>query len=292
MYRLSIALVTLVLFCAASALAEQSPRKLPAITVLSIIPAQAEPGMTVTMSGNGFTDRTVAYLGSTQVPTKVVGPKVIAVDIPDLAPGLYALYLRRGEDGATSKPYNFMLQPQKPVVTGLSPETVYHCARGREREVVVLGQNFLPGSQVVFDGGAIATRFISSDQVAFAAPGVAGGLHQVQVKNPSDALSGAAGLYIDSRPEIFNVTIGNDYVNYYELVVTGRNFSTDTILVVDGNRVGTGRPAVGDRDRAVYMGCEQLVYQRYPYDPTPKDIRLQVQNPGGETSSIVSVNAP
>lgn len=295
MYRLTSPLAILILFLSFSAATAQTARsaaeKLPPIAVLSIIPAQAEPGMTVTMSGSGFTGKTVAFLGSSQLPTKVVSAKILSVDIPDLAPGLYALYLRR-EDGSTSKPYNFLLQPQKPIVAGLTPETVYQCARGREREVVVLGKNFLPGSQVIFDGGAIGTRFIGSDQLAFTAPGVVGGLHQVQVKNPSDALSGTVALYIESKPEIFSVTIGGDFVSYYELLVAGRNFTNDSMLVVNGDRVGTGRPAVGDRDRVVYMGCEQLVYQRHPYDPTPKDIRLQVQNPGGEASSIVSVNAP
>ncbi|UFS72735.1 IPT/TIG domain-containing protein [Geomonas sp. RF6] len=296
MHRLSAVLVTLFLSLTIPAAHAQTAKKggaekLPAIAVLSIIPAQAEPGMTVTMSGTGFTDRTVAFLGSSQLPTRVINPKLLSVDIPDLAPGLYALFLKR-EDGSTSKPYNFLIQPLKPVVAGLTPETVYQCARGREREVTVLGKNFLPGSQVIFDGGAIGTRFISSDSISFTAPGVAGGLHQVQVKNPSEAVSGSAALYIEGKPEIFNITVGNDFVNFYELIISGRNFTSDSVLVVDGDKVGSGRPAVGDRDRVIYIGCEQLIYQRYPYDPTAKEHRLQVQNPGGEGSSVISLSAP
>lgn len=291
MHRLTAILLLLALLGAAPLSFAQTSRKAPGISVLSIIPSQGEPGMTVTLNGSGFTDRTAAFLGATQLPVRVVSDRILSIDIPDLSPGLYALYLKR-EDGSTSKPYNFLVQPQKPIVSSISPETVNICASGREREVVVAGRAFLPGSKVVFDGAAIGTRFISNEQLSFITPQLPGGLHQVQVKNPSDALSGTTALFIETKPEISNVVVGNDYVSAYELIVNGRNFTNDTILIVDGDRVGTGRPAVADRDRLIYISCTQLIYQRHPYDPTPKDIRLQVQNPSGEASSVMVISAP
>jgi hypothetical protein len=81
-------------------------------------------------------------------------------------------------------------------------------------------------------------------------------------------------------------------VSYYELIITGKNFQQSSALVADGNRIGTGKPAVGERDQIVYLGCSQIVYQRHPYDPTPKDIRLQVVNQNGEESNIFSMSAP
>lgn len=265
--------------------------RLPALSVLSIIPAQGEPGMTVTMNGTGFTSATRAFLGNRELPTTVVGPRILTMELPDLAPGVYALYLRR-EDGSVSKAYNFMLQPQKPIASALSPDTVSTCAAGREREVVLSGANFQEGARILFDGAAIATNFISSSALSFLAPQLPSGLHQVQVKNPSEAVSGTLALFLDSKPEILNVAIGNEYVSQYELIVTGRNFQQSSMLVADGVRVGTEPRVAGEREQLIFLGCNQLIYVRHPYDPTLKDIRLQVVNHNGEESSVFSISAP
>lgn len=277
---------------AAPGAAPRAASKASPVTILSIIPAQGEPGVMVTVSGTGFTDRTAAFLGTNQVATAVdPSGRILSFELPDLAPGAYAFYLKR-EDGTTSRAFNFTLQPQKPVAAALSPDTIATCASGREREVVLTGSKFLPASRVLFDGAAIGTRFISPSALSFLVPQLPGGLHQVQVKNPSDAVSGTLALFIDSKPEIVNVSIGSENVNHYDLVITGRNFLQTSVLVADGNRIGTARPAVGDRDQLIFLGCNQLIYQRYPYDPTPKEIRLQVVNPGGEESGLFSISAP
>jgi hypothetical protein len=261
------------------------------LSVLSIIPAQGEPGMAVTLNGTGFTPGTVALLGSNELPTSVVGGRLLTVVLPDLQPGVYALYLRR-EDGAISRAYNFMLQPVKPLASSLTPDTVSSCAAGRDREVVLSGANFHNGTKILLDGAAIGTRFISASALSFIAPQLAPGLHQVQVLSPPEALSGTLALFLDSRPEILGVVVGNEYVSYYELIINGRNFQQTSTLVADGVRVGTRSPAVGDRDQLVYLGCNQILYQRHPYDPTPKNMKLQVVNQNGEESNLFSISAP
>ena len=268
-----------------------SEAKLPALTVLSIIPAQGEPGMTVTLNGTGFSATTQALLGTHELPTTVVGAKILTIALPDLPSGVYALYLRR-EDGATSRAYNFMLQPQKPVASSLAPDTVTSCAAGKDREVVLSGANFLSATRVLLDGAAISTRVISGSALSFSAPQLPSGLHQVQVLNPPEALSGTLALFLDSRPEILGVAVGNEYVSYYELVLTGRNFQQTSTLVADGARINSASPAVGNRDQLVYQGCNQILYQRHPYDPTLKEIKLQVVNQNGEESNLFSINAP
>ena len=50
----------------------EKPTPAPAPNILSIIPAQGEPNITVTLSGTGFTAKTAAFLGTIEVPTTVV----------------------------------------------------------------------------------------------------------------------------------------------------------------------------------------------------------------------------
>lgn len=277
------------------------------ITILSIIPAQGEPTTSVTLAGSGFTDKTTAFLGNTEVPTVVLGPRQISFTIPNLPPGLYALYLRRG-DGTTSRAYNFTLLPTKPDIYALAPDTMYACSTGRDREVVITGRNFQEKSLVLFDGAAVRGSFLSTETFSFTVPRVAAGLHQIQIKNLEGAISGSQGLFIDSRPEIDSVIPGEEYVNYYDLVIGGRNFTQDSTVIIteerdlnqtgiqlpifDVKRLRSGTASATEQERAIFVNCEKLIYQRYPYSTTPKNFKVQVINPSGEESSVIEVSAP
>ncbi|HET6420904.1 MAG TPA: IPT/TIG domain-containing protein [Geobacteraceae bacterium] len=263
----------------------------PPINILSIIPAQGEPGISVTLYGSGFSEGITAFLGNTQIPAQVYGQKQLSFEIPSLDPGLYALYLKR-KDGSASKIYNFTILPLKPVVMSLLPDKISSCDYGGAREVQVNGKNFQPGSMIMFDGAAIGSRFISPEAISFTAPGVQAGLHQVQVKNPGDALSTVMALFIDAKPEILGISQGSESVNSYNLVINGRNFLPNSSLIVDGTRLSGLSSTPAGREKMIYVDCNQIIYERYPYDTTPKNIRLQVLNPGGEASSVVQITAP
>ncbi|GFE59350.1 IPT/TIG domain-containing protein [Geobacter sp. AOG1] len=263
----------------------------PAISILSIVPTQGEPGNNVTLSGAGFSDKTTVFLGSNEIQPRVTGAKQLNFDIPKLAPGLYAIYLHR-EDGTTSKTYSFTVAPLKPVALSLSPDTVQSCATGRERDVTLTGRNFQEGSQVLFDGAVIASRFGSEESLSFTAPSVVGGLHQIQVKNPEETTTVPLALMINSRPEVTSVSQGEDFVSYYELVIEGRNFQQSSMVTIDGKRLGSGEGPAGERERLIFYNCNRLVYERHPYDSTSKGFRLQVVNQNGEESAVVQVTAP
>lgn len=301
-YRLLVALIIVAFLAAAPAFAAPvrlvqargvpaSAEQPPPITILSIIPAQGEPGSTVSLAGAGFTEKTTAFLGSQEVPTRLTGPKQLSFDIPKLPAGLYAMFLKR-EDGTVSRSYNFTLLPAKPVALSLSPDRIYACASGREREVTVTGRNFQPGSQLLFDGAAIRSVFSSPENLSFSVPPVAGGLHQVQIINPEETASTVLALFLETKPEIESISQGNDYVTYYELIVNGRNFQQGAALLVDGQRLMVGTVNSLERDQVLYLDCTRIIYQRHPYDFTAKNFRVQVVNPGSEASNAVQVTAP
>ena len=268
------------------------PAKFTPPAILSIVPAQAEPGAKVTIFGSGFGDSARVFLGSVEIPAKSSDGKQIEFSVPaQLQPGLYALYLKRADDAA-SRPYNFAVLALRPLVSGLSPDQISGCAQGREREVTVIGQNFNEKSMLLFDGAGLKSRFISSEAIVFSVPEVAG-LHQVMVSNSPGNASLPMALTIETNPEISQVTMGNEHVNYYELIVDGRNFRQNSSLYVDGQRIGgRGGQEVSEREKLIYQSCTRLIYQRYPYSPVNKDFRIQVLNPGGEASQVVNVTAP
>ena len=301
-------LITITLFCAGrvGVIAAERPQRVKnptapvsvtpasaAPAILSIIPAQAEPGGKVMMFGSGFGTQASAYLGSIEIPTLIVDGRQVEFYIPQqLDPGLYALYLKRS-DGAVSRPYNFSVLPLRPVLNGLSPDVISSCAQGTDREVTARGQNFLETSQLVFDGAVLKSRFLSSDALTFNVPSVPGGLHQVVVRNSPENVTVAHGLMVQTKPEIVQVMIGSRYVNYYELVIVGRNFQQNSSIYVDGQKIGGyGGEDIGNRENLIYVDCNRMVYERHPYSQVEKDFRIMVMNPGGEASQTINVTAP
>jgi hypothetical protein len=298
LYRFIAIAITLLMAAPSAALAQKATKQKqapqdarPVISILSIVPTQGEPGSSITLSGSGFSDQTTVFLGNTEIPARVTSSRQLSFEIPKLAPGLYAIYLRR-DDGTTSKTYNFTVAPLKPVALSLTPDTVQTCASGREREVTITGRNFQEGSQLLFDGAVIASRFGSTENIAFIVPQLAGGLHQVQVKNPEETMTVPLALMINSRPEVTSVSQGEDFVNYYQLIIDGRNFQQSSLLTIDGKRLGSGEGPAGERERLIYFNCNRIVYERHPYDSTVKNFRLQVVNQNGEESAVVQVTAP
>ena len=261
--------------------------------ILSIIPAQGEPGSKVMMFGSGFGAQASAYLGSVEIPARITEGKQLEFVIPQqLEPGLYALYLKRA-DGVISRPYNFTVLPLRPVLMGLSPDVISSCVQGGGREVTARGHNFLESSQLVFDGAVLKSRYISDEALSFSVPQIFGGLHQVVVRNAPDNSTVALGLMIETKPEIDQVMIGSQYVNYYELIIMGKNFQQNSSVYVDGQKIGgQGGQDLAEREKLIYVDCTKLIYQRHPYSPVDKDFHILVMNPGGEASPIVNVTAP
>jgi hypothetical protein len=284
---LSIALI--LLLSPLPALADDAPATAP--TVLSIIPGQGAPGTIVTVAGAGFSEQTSLFLGTEEVTVRIVDDRHISFEIPPLAPGNYALYLQQ-EGVSVARAYAFNVVPLKPQLTSLSRENISFCAAGQERLVTVSGKNFSDGAQILFDGAMIRGNRLSANEMSFAVPNVPGGLHQVHVRNPEETVSGALGLLVVTRPEIQGVVQGEDYVNYYNLLIEGTNFQHGSTLVIDGKRLLSGQSLPGERDKLIYVSCNRMIYQRAPYDPSVKSFSLLVVNPSGEESSPFTVSAP
>lgn len=260
--------------------------------VLSVIPSQGEPGSKVTVFGSGFGEQAVVFLGTVEIPAKVTDGKQLEFIIPKLDPGLYALYVKRA-DGIAGRVYNFTVQAVRPVLTSLTPNSVSACAQDASREVTVGGKNFIETSSLLFDGAVIMSRFVSPELMLFTVPQVSGGLHQITVKNDPENGTMPLAITIETKPEITQVSIGNEYVNYYELNIFGKNFQQNSAIYVDGQRIGgKGGLEMGERDKLIFDDCTRLIYQRHPYSSAKKDFRIQVVNQGGEGSQVVNVNAP
>jgi hypothetical protein len=234
---------------------------------------------------------TRVFLGEREVATSVSGTKQLTFEIPELNPGTYALYLLR-EDGAVSRVYNFSVQPVTPIVEAMDPDHIDGCGADGGRDVVLRGSKFRENTQVLLDGAVIRSSFLSPESISVSVPRLPGGLHSLQVKNPGAPASSAIALFIDVKPEISGVSRGEEFVNYYLLIIEGRNFRGDSRVVVDGKSMTPSSVNTYEREKVRFVDCTRIVYERHPYDSTVKNISVQVINADGGESSVYRVSAP
>lgn len=288
MHSIALALM-MILIATSPVLAAEDPATAPVI--LSIIPGQTSPGNSVVISGSGFNSESSLFLGIEEIPLKSISTRQISFEMPQIPAGNYALYIRQ-KNGTSSKAYSFTVTSVTPSITAIYPDTVPLCTTTGNRQIIVKGRNFQEGARVLFGGAIIKGSRTSTEEMTFQVPQVPGGLHQVQVKNPEEGISPAIALIVASKPEIRNVSQGNDYVNYYELDIEGINFQNGSTLIVEGRKIQSSPPNPGDRDRLVFRSCTNLTYQRYPYDPAIKSFQMVIVNPSGEESAPFTVSAP
>lgn len=175
----------------------------------------------------------------------------------------------------------------------MQPARISFCGGGREREVIARGSNFGASTKLLFNGAVLASTLLSPEAISFTVPAVPGGLYHVLVKNAPENSSVPLALVVENSPEIVQVTVGNEHVNSYELIISGRNFNQNSSVFVDGVQLGgRGGQDMIEREKLIYIDCTKLIYQRYPYSPVNKDFRLQVVNPDGESSQLITVTAP
>jgi len=105
-------------------------------------------------------------------------------------------------------------------------------------------------------------------------------------------LSSSLALFIDSKPEITGIIQGENYVTYYNLIIEGRNLQSNSQVVVEGKSMTPASVNPSDREKVIYVGCNRIIYQRYPYDSAEKNFTVQILNANGESSSVVEVSAP
>ena len=262
-----------------------------ALEIASLSPGSAAPGEVVTLSGGPFPPGTEVLVGETALAPTVIENGQLTFIVPQFPEGEYRVAVQAG--GQTSPPgFVLRITPQRPWISALDPPLLDECGAETERQVVLEGGGFLPGVQILLDGAAIPHQVVAENRLAFLVPPLRGGIYEVQVVNPGDSPSVPQALIIDSLPEIFDVRRGADRVTTYELIIDGRNFLFDSILVVNGIPLPLGAAQVPGTESVEYIDCGQLVYHRMPVTTQERPLSLQVVNPGGRQSPVFQITAP
>lgn len=282
-----------------------------ALEITAVSPNRGAPASRVVLSGGPFSPQSRIYLGEQFVAATQVLPNQMVFTVPPLPPGSYSLTVQSDEDVAIQA-FTFEILAAQPQIVAVTPNNLDFCADEAERLVLVEGRGFLPGALILLNGNAVSGRIVDDGRLEFRLPELPAGVYGVEVRNPDGSSSIPHSLWINSVPEIASIERGDDFVNHYEIIVHGKNFFFNSILVVrepENTTVGknfrqltfhAGQGDPGGRrsiqaqpgEKLLYNDCRTLVYQRYPSTPQDKELTLQVINPDGKKTEPYTATLP
>jgi hypothetical protein len=273
----------------------QAPNPVPVITSLNPPNATAGAnGVTLTINGSGFVAASFVRLngnGETR-PTTLVNANQLTVQLTanDItsAGTLTLAVVNPAPGGGTSNSVTLNIINAVPVLTSLTPNVVAEDAMGVT--LAANGTGFIRGSQIVINGNARQTTYISATQlttVLTANDLTAVGTLQVQVSNPAPGggLSNALPLEVRKRsplPRIatLNPTSALAGGGGFTLIVTGTGFVPGSVVRWNGH------------DRPTDFGSETLLVAQIPATDIAAGGTAQVAvfnpAPGGGTSGSVA----
>lgn len=272
------------------------------IDIVSISPKVVFSGVPVTVIGGPFSADVVIDLGGRQLQPQSSGPRQLTFITPELPAGEYALFLLDG--GKASKTLSLMIEFPPPLISEISPVSLDVCSTPEERLVSLHGEHIQDGAQLLFDGAVVSMSRKDETFFSFTPPPLPAGNYELQLVNPDGKKSLPQLIWFSDQPEIEAVEEGDNFVNSYQILIRGKNFFHNSVLLVDeypgevkglrprqrqipaqGGAVFDGdNPRPGQTENVSYQDCRTLIYNRYPVSGQAIRMLLRVGNPdGGQT---------
>jgi hypothetical protein len=282
MHRMMSALILVISFLSVSSFSAE---------IVSLAPNAGEPGTTVTLRGGPFSLESRIEFGGEILSPRLLSENRLTFLVPKVPAGDYRIIVRDGGK-INESAFFFRVTTPAPRIQEVSPSDIDLCPLDGERRITIEGRNFHADAQVLLDDAAIQPQQITPEQIILKLPELEGGRHLLQVVNPDGSRTLPQALRVNSIPEIHSVTSGEDHVNSYQVILTGKNFQYDSHLRVNGKRVEKAAQQRPGADALEYVDCTTLIYTRYPVSRELRRISIQVVNPGGEQSPVFHATMP
>ena len=225
------------------------PNPVPTVTSLSPSSGSAGgPSFTLTVTGTQFISTSQVLWNSSQVPTTFVSSTSLSAQIPasdlSLAGTASVAVQNPPPGGGTSAAVSFTIANPPPTVSAISPSS--GTVGGTAFTLTVTGAQFLATSQVLWNGSAVPTAYVSGTSLAAQIPGSdlsSEGTAIVAAQNPAPGGGTSSNLAFTINPPATNLVVldlaGADLAwnssqqRLYVAVPAAASGNASTITVVD-----------------------------------------------------------
>ena len=223
---------------------------IPAVTGISPASAPASgPVVVVTLTGSNYLPTSVARFNGTDLPTEYVSSTTlrawIAPALMSAAGSQPVTVFNRAPGGGDSAPVSFtVLANPVPVLAAISPESIPY--ESAEFRLAATGSNFVPASQILWDGSPRFTYYISPTELqAVISPDDVASQGEVEVSvsspTPGGGISSSRSFTISAHAVPVITRFRPAYVLLNQppasIRLEGSGFYPGTSVTVDGKPV-------------------------------------------------------
>ena len=282
-----------------------------ALEITSIYPDPAIVGSAVTVIGGPFDSSIRVMINGREVIPNQIDERQLIFVLPEMNAGEYALYLITDQQQA-EQTISLRVTLPPPRISSLDPSNIDECSTQEQRVILLRGAYFREGVQLMLDGQILPSTRLSDTEINFTVPPLSAGTYGVKVINPDGSESFPHSLWLNNIPHISDISRGEDYVSFYQLVINGINFVHNSSLIVYEYPVGQtdlppqqrivqsqGGTALREQqarkqstEALIYIDCNTLIYNRHPYSGQNKTLVLRVGNPDGKQTDSYELMSP
>ena len=288
-----------------------APLPVVGLEIVSVYPQTAFAGTAVTIIGGPFSEQTLVSLAGQPLRPRSVGARQLVFIVPPLPVGEHALFLIEGAQ-ASLETRSLLIELPPPVIRSLSPSNIDVCSPPEQRQVTLQGENIQDSARLLLNEMVVPVTREDDLSYSFIPPPLQAGSYGLQLINPDGKKSLPHTLWVSNVPEIESVSVGDNFVNYYQMIIQGKNFFHNSVLLISeypggfadlpprqrfipaqGGAAFRGqRSSVRQAEAVRYQDCNTLIYDRYP--PTGQALRmiLRVGNPDGKQTSAYEISLP
>ncbi|TNE49052.1 MAG: hypothetical protein EP343_14385 [Deltaproteobacteria bacterium] len=253
--------------------------EVPSPVISTLTPDKAGAGAIFTMkvSGQNFVNGAKVFFTGTELKTTFVsGTEVEAtVDLTGISTGIYPILLRNpgGKDSNTVN-FEVTIPPPPPEISIINPE---ESKAGAPIDFTVFGKRFNQGSQILFDGKPIPTKYVGVGELQ-ADPkldltNVTGGVKTVQVQDNQGYKSTVVNFTVLDQfptPSLTSVSPNSGSTqSITKVTLTGKFFDANATVILDGSPAKT----------TTYVSSTQLQAELDLQNIQPSSVTIWVENP-------------
>lgn len=299
--RYAVSIILLIL--STSALAAPRPT--------AVYPSPATPGQSITVLAQEVGPDARVLLGEIVLTPTYNPPGTLTFTLPPMAVGEYLLQIQQG-DLLSTQPLTLRIAEPTPRIISLDPANIDQCADASDRLVQLETQDVLPGASLLLNGAALPFSMPAQGVLSTQVPPLSAGTYGMEIINPGGTRSLPQTIWFNNLPRIEAIDQGEDYVNYYQLTLRGRNFFPASTLMVQefptgfnplppmqkvvppqgASTGGSGQVIQRQSDHLQFVDCTTLIYNRFPYSNQPRQVIIQVVNPDGRRSATQTLTIP
>lgn len=286
-----------------------------ALEIYSIKPEEIQSNSIVDIYGNFDTETLSIFLGKQELKYRIVSQEHLSITIPsNLEPAIYYINFFDSKTGKFIMGVPVKVARPKIKIDRFQPKFLDFCDENRIVEII--GENLDIIKYAYVNGYEIDTFEKSNIQIKMKLPeSFFLSLNQnyitITLYDENKNLLELLNIPVNTKPEIESAVILNNFFNYYEIHIKGKNFIGGSKLYVNNieinqrySKIFEGIYIFGQQyvtkpqsttmlhDSFFIEDCNSIILTRYPFSSEEKQLKIQIESPSGQRSQEFLISAP